>query len=352
MCNIAGYVGKKNATPILLEMIKAQEGLNGGFYSGLALHNGKGLEYCKMRGDFAKLLKETRAGDLMGSTGIIHSRTPSGGDDAWAHPFFTQIRGETEMCYVANGGYGRYHNRKNEYNAIADALVADGLDIPCKTEQGCEKYNRLASGEFIHMSDVMCQLIYKYKKSGLDTANAMTRAFSQMPSEIVGLVICREDPDRIFFSRINKPMFVGFDCDGAYLASSPTAFPKSVTDYKLLPALSSGVVFRDRYEVFPYPAFLEKVRAFNKKTLQNASECILSLLKEGECGARDMMRALSARMPKNEILQVDAIVYMALDALLKSGRIVKREGTHTVDGQTAPKTYFHKIVDNNNKKAY
>ena len=345
MCNIAGYVGKKNATPILIEMIKAQEGLNGGFYSGLALHNGKGLDYCKLRGDFSKLLSETRAGDLIGNTGIIHSRTPSGGDDAWAHPFFTQIQGETEMCYVANGGYGLYKNKKNEYNAIADALVEGGLDIPCKTENGCEKYNRLASGEYIHMSDVMCQLIYKYKKNGLDTANAMTRAFIEMPSEIVGLVICREDPDKIFFSRINKPMFVGFDSDGAYLASSPTAFPKSVSDYKLLPPLSSGVVCPDRYEIFHYPIFSAKVRGFNKKTVQSATERILLQLKAGECGARDMMRALSARMPKNEILQVDAIVYLALDALLKDGRITQREGCYTVDGQTAPKTYFRLAAD-------
>lgn len=340
MCNIAGYVGKKNATPILLEMIKVQEGLNGGFYSGLAVHNGKGLDYCKLRGDFSKLLNETHAGELIGNAGIIHSRTPSGGEDAWAHPFFTRIQGETEMCYVANGGYGQYKNKKNDYNLIADELVADGLDIPCKTENGCEKYNRLASGEYIHMSDVMCQLIYKYKRSGLDTANAMTRAFVEMPSEIVGLAICREDPDKIFFSRINKPMFVGFDGDGAYLASSPTAFPKSVSDYKLLPPLSSGVVFCDRCEVLHYPAFPAKVRGFNKRTLQNASERILARLKTEECGARDMMRELLKHMPKNEILQVDAIVYIVLDVLLKSGRIAKREGSYTADGQTAPKTLF------------
>lgn len=345
MCNIAGFVGNKNATPILLEMIKAQEGLNGGFYSGLAVHNGRDIEYCKLRGDLSKLLAETRAGDLIGNTGIIHSRTPSGGEDSWAHPFFTEIQGKTEMCYVANGGYGLYKSRKKEYDAIADALVAEGLDIPCKTEQGCEKYNRLASGEFIHMSDVMCQLIYKLKMSGLDTASAMTEAFSQMPSEIVGLTVCREYPDRIFFSRINKPMFVGFDRDGAYLASSPTAFPKSVTDYKLLPALSSGAVYSDRCEILPYPAFSQKVRGFNKKTLQNATECILSLLQAGECGARDMMRALSARMPKNEILQVDAIVYTVLDALLKSGRITQRAGAYTADGQAAPKTFFRLAAD-------
>ena len=344
MCNIAGYVGNKNATPILLKMIQEQEGLNGGFYSGLAIHNGTGLDFRKIRGDFSKLLHETDASSLTGNTGIIHSRTPSGGDDLWAHPFFTDIQGKTEMCYVANGGYGRYKANKKAYDAIADALIAEGLDIPCKTENGCEKYNRLTSGAFIHMSDVMCQLIYKYKRRGLDTASAMTRAFTEMPSEIVGLAICREDPDKIFFSRINKPMFVAFDSEGAYLASSPTAFPATVSAYKLLPPLSSGVVYRDRYEIFPYPAFNAKIRGFNKKTIQKAEACILKLLESGECGARDMMREFGTHLPKNEILQVDAIIYMAIDALLKNGSITKRDTTHTVDGQAAPKTLFQLAV--------
>ena len=36
MCNIAGYVGTKQAAPILLDMLKKQEGYGGGYYSGIA----------------------------------------------------------------------------------------------------------------------------------------------------------------------------------------------------------------------------------------------------------------------------------------------------------------------------
>ena len=123
MCNIAGYVGQGNATPILLKMIKAQEGLNGGFYSGLAIHNGKKLSCRKVKGDFDTLLRETDAETLEGSMGIIHSRTPSGGSGLWAHPFFTERDGELQLCYVANGSAGRYRSRQDAYNKIADALV-------------------------------------------------------------------------------------------------------------------------------------------------------------------------------------------------------------------------------------
>ena len=340
MCNIAGYVGSKNATPILLKMIQAQEGLYGGFYSGLAIHNGEGLDYRKMRGDFAKLLANTDSASLTGNMGIIHSRTPSGGGDEWAHPFYTEQNGKVEMCYVANGSLGKYSASKTAYNAIADRLVGEGIDIPCKIKDGCTDYNQLASGEYVHMSDVMCQLIYRYKRKGLHTAEAMTAAFTEMPSEIVGLTVCREDPDKIFFSRINCPMFVGFDEDGAYLASSPTAFPESVTAYKLLPALSSGVVYRDRFEITERYTLPVKVRGYNRKTVANAMTSVLVQLQSGECGAGELMRPIRAQCPADECVQVAAIVYMALDQLLKRGAIKRRESTQTVDGQVAPKALF------------
>lgn len=42
MCNIADYNGTRQAAPILLQMIRAQEGLDGGFYTGIAtFHEGR-----------------------------------------------------------------------------------------------------------------------------------------------------------------------------------------------------------------------------------------------------------------------------------------------------------------------
>ena len=289
---------------------------------------------------FAKLLANTDAASLTGNMGIIHSRTPSGGGDEWAHPFYTEQNGKVEMCYVANGSLGKYSASKTAYNAIADRLVGEGIDIPCKIKNGCADYNQLASGEYVHMSDVMCQLIYRYKRKGLHTAEAMTAAFTEMPSEIVGLTVCREDPDKIFFSRINCPMFVGFDEDGAYLASSPTAFPESVTAYKLLPALSSGVVYRDRFEITETYTLPVKVRGYNRKTVANAVSSILEQLQNGECGAGELMRPIRAQCHADECAQVAAIFYMALDQLLKKGAIKRRESTQTVDGQVAPKALF------------
>ena len=105
MCNIAGYVGngKKEAAPILLEMLRAQEGYAGGYYTGIAtIHEGK-MYYAKLTGDVQRLIDETDAASLPGSIGIIHSRSKSGGSDEWAHPFVGSRDGEAKIAYVANG---------------------------------------------------------------------------------------------------------------------------------------------------------------------------------------------------------------------------------------------------------
>ena len=340
MCNIAGYVGGENATPILLKMIKAQEGLNGGFYSGLAVHDGKRLDYRKARGDLDTLLSETDAETLSGNMGIIHSRTPSGGSGLWAHPFFTERGGELQLCYVANGSAGRYKSRREAYSILADSLVEQGFAMPCREMFEGDKYLRLSDGFGVHMSDVMCQLIYKYKVDGLSTDTAMAEAFTQLPSEIVGLCIERETPDAIYFSRINMPMFVGFDGNGAYLASSPTAFPDSVTDFHLLPALSSGIVYKDRYQVTKYSHFEDKVRGFNRRTVENAEKMILERLRYDATGARDLMSDLSKRLPKTAMTQSWAIIYTALYNLLKDGKIAAQDWRRTVGGQSGPYTLF------------
>ena len=123
MCNIAGYVGKRNAAPILIEMLRRQEGLNGGFYSGLAVHDGEELSYRKVLGDVSALTGATDAESLNGTMGIAHSRTPSGGDASWAHPFVTEREGRAELCYVANGNVGLFSNFKEEQTSIANELM-------------------------------------------------------------------------------------------------------------------------------------------------------------------------------------------------------------------------------------
>lgn len=179
MCNISGYVGARDATPILIEMLRRQEGLNGGFYSGLAVHDGENLAYRKVLGDVSTLVGTTDAEELSGTMGIAHSRTPSGGDSSWAHPFVTERSGRVELCYVANGSVGLFSHLKDEQTKIANELVRSGYDIPCKLYETDRTYLCLEDGANVHMSDVMCQLIYRHRDGGKTLHDAMTAAFTE-----------------------------------------------------------------------------------------------------------------------------------------------------------------------------
>ena len=103
-------------------MLRRQEGLNGGFYSGLAVHDGENLAYRKVLGDVSNLASTTDAETLSGTMGIAHSRTPSGGDASWAHPFVTERDGKVELCYVSNGSAGRFSNLNAEQARLANEL--------------------------------------------------------------------------------------------------------------------------------------------------------------------------------------------------------------------------------------
>ena len=340
MCNIAGYVGKMSAAPILIKMIRIQQGINAGFYTGLAVHDGKTLDYRKTIGDLDTLLDTTDADKLCGNTGIIHSRTPDGGDSRWSHPFVTLRDKRVKLAYVANGSPGSFAKYNHRRNAIADSLIADGYDIPCKIDTKENFYNRLSSGEAVHMSDVMCQLIYKYKCAGESTDKAMASAFQYMPSEIVGLAVDEEHSDRIYFSRINQPMFLGFDDNGAYLASSPIAFPESVKEYQLLPTCSSGVVYADHVEIKSFEDSEISVCEIDEKALKVAEETIIEFTKGKSSPAGEIFDRIEEKLACGKPVQADASFYITLARLMKEGRLSISEGRVTVKGLDAPKTFF------------
>ena len=211
MCNIAGYAGNRPAAPILIDMLLREEGFDSGYYSGIAtICDGK-IYHTKLIGDMKTLLENTDAATLPGNVGFIHGRSgPVSGDGRWAHPFTTNKNGTDKIAYIANGSIGFAANRRKEYGELADRLLSDGYDLPSRQVFSGDVYNKLSDGTTAHMSDVMCQLIARHMDLGKDAQYALEDAFCEMPSEIVGLLLALDSPDKIFFSRINQPMFASF----------------------------------------------------------------------------------------------------------------------------------------------
>lgn len=345
MCNIAGYVGERRAAPILIEMLRREEGIDAGFYTGLAtIHNGK-IHYRKIMGDLDALLAQTDAMDLPGNVGIIHSRTKSGGPDVWSHPFVSSGKYATEprIAYVANGNSGIFKSRDPEYNCLAEALISEGYKMDSEIELDDGIYNRLSNGKMVHMSDVMCALIAKEIDLGNSPSDAMANAFSSMPGDIVGLLLSLSAEDRIFWSKISRPMNLSFSSHGAYLATTTIAFPENevLTPPVKLPTLSAGEVTKDSFTAKKYknpPATVESADFSLMTKIYSAIEKTLSDGKSRHI--YELHNTTREYLPRfqDKISTYTQASYEALEALYREGRleIVKETVEGVCNGSTAP----------------
>lgn len=347
MCNIAGYVGLRTAAPIILEMLCREEGFAGGFYSGLAtIHSGRIFSE-KLTGDVERLKNLTSALSCPGNIGIAHSRSKSGGGDEWAHPFIGFRGDQAQIAYVANGSLGCFANRIDEFSRLTQNLYDAGYSFTSRIS-GVEtkRYPVLADGSAVHMSDSMCQLILRNIDKGSDSISAMEEAFCEMPSEIVGLLLNLSDPDSIAYSRINMPMFIAFADHGAYLASTPLAFPDDAGDPILLPAGSSGRVFANRFESVNYKKLPIDIAPIDAALISKAYNKVREVLSLSEMPFRDLLRAVSPLFAECGCKPTAALTYQILYALKKEGAIAftERRVLGARDGIDAPKMYMRSIM--------
>lgn len=255
MCNIAGYIGKRQAAPILCAMMKRQEGFGGGYYTGITTHDGAAMHTVKVVGDMNNLLTETDALSFAGTTGFLHSRSNSGGGVEWGQPFVSY---DNNVSYIANGTFGYF--LRDEYKKLrcdtAQWLADRGVTFRSRCAGAVGNYPQLADGTAVHGSDIVCQQIAYNIASGMSPDAAMSRAVSDNPAEIVGLVIEKHHPDSIFVTRVNYPMMIGVTDDGdTYLATTAMAFPDDVSFrfVEPLPHTATCEVYAGGYRVSQHP---------------------------------------------------------------------------------------------------
>ncbi len=321
MCNIAAYVGERAAAPILLEMMKREEGFEGGFSTGIAtIHEGK-IYYAKLVGDTARLEALTEAARLPGSIGIIHSRSLGREGDAWAHPFVSIRDGVIKSAYVANGGQGYFRQFRDKLDRRAEELTLAGYEMRSRSRLEKTMYPTMSDGTSVHMSDLMCQEIQYFMDGGETPPMAMDKAFHSIPGEIVGLLITLAEPSSIAWSRINMPMWIGFSSHGAYLGTTAIAFPEDAGVPTLLPGSASGRVYKDRYEVIPYTSDPCVISRINPEIAHAAYEIIYKLLLEGDKSYPDCYSAIKQCFPAADCIDSEPLTYGILQALAKEGRL-------------------------------
>ena len=346
MCNIAGYVGTRQAAPILIDMLRKQEGLDAGYYTGIAtIDNGK-IHYAKLVGDLDRLLENTNAASLPGTIGIIHSRTPDNTGDEWAHPFISTHNNKILTAFVLNGTFGCCKNNIPQYAKLAEKMIESGFEFRSRTKSWGNPLS-LSDGTMVHASDLMCQLVAKNILNGQDTVTAMENAYCEMPEEVVGLLLSTLEKSAIAWCRINYPMHIGFAEHGAYLATAPQAFPNDAKEPLLLPALSCGYVYKDRFtcKAFKNPPL--KVAPLSAKIKHDVYEILYNALIEGEKTYPELRKSVLHLFDNGDYdcTQVAAAVYGVLYDLDRQGKlkINTQYNKGIFDGLKAP-IYYMSII--------
>ena len=322
MCNIAGYIGTKDAAPILIDMMLREECFNGGFYTGLATISEGRLHYAKREGNTDYLLATTNAASLPGTVGIMHSRTNDGGGDAWAHPFIGYHGEEAALAYIANGSPCYFKDRTAAYSVMVEELLAQGYRMARLPHYRNKPYQTLSDGTHVHMSDAMCQLILRNMDQGAEAVDAIAEAFCTFTSEIVGLALDPQYPDRIIWSRINMPVYIAFADHGAYLSSTPMAFPDDiVSEPQLLAPFSSGYVYRDTFTAKRFPRQVATIAPMDMDVRQKAYEAVCARLKEGPERYYPLTVLVEPLFGEGNINHSNPLVYEILLSLHKQGRL-------------------------------
>ena len=322
MCVIAGYIGNQPAAPILLEMLRREEGLAGGFYSGIATVDDGILHTEKVVGDAATLIAQTPALQLPGNIGIAHSRTPSGGGREWSHPF---VDTSGELAYIANGAVGKFDNLP-QLAALSLELMEVGHKFSSAQSEAVGKYPTLENGTSVHFSDTLCQAIAaKYQQlSGQPhrLLRAAAQVYQSVPNEIVGLCLHAAHPDEIVAVRHNKPLEIGRDADGGiYLATTTLAFPEGVSWQMRMPAASGAVFHRAGWtHIEPFTEITLPVGPFPSPL--SIQECLMPLLRGGEPPTiHALCEAARSLWPGSTLNEKEIVVFETLAALVAENRI-------------------------------
>lgn len=194
MCGIVGYVGHREAYPIVLKGLKRLE-YRGYDSSGVALlHNGQ-LNVYKKKGKVAEMEEDTMGKDVHAHIGIGHTRWATHGEpsDRNAHPHLSQ---SGQLAMIHNGIIENYAHIKQE-------LISKGYDFKSDTD-----------------TEVLLNFIEDIKKNNnCSLEEALRIALKRIVGAYCILLISKDDPETIIAARKGSPLVIGIGKGEHFLAS-------------------------------------------------------------------------------------------------------------------------------------
>ncbi len=232
MCGIVGYIGPREAYPILIKGLHRLE-YRGYDSAGIAILNNK-LNVYKTKGKVADLENFVKGKDISGTIGIAHTRWATHGEpnDVNAHPHFSQSE---NLALIHNGIIENYAVLKEE-------LIKNGYVFQSNTD-----------------TEVLIQLIeYIKETNNISVFDAVQLALNQVIGAYAIVIISKDDPNTLIAARKGSPLVIGIGEDDFFLASDATP----IVEY------TKNVVYLDDEEI----AILRRGEELKVKTISNVEK--------------------------------------------------------------------------------
>ncbi|MBS7310173.1 MAG: glutamine--fructose-6-phosphate transaminase (isomerizing) [Treponema sp.] len=250
MCGIVGYIGNKNAAPVLIRALKKLE-YRGYDSAGIAVYTGEDILVKKAKGalknlaeritgeiipykpadkefDACELSLFDKTGDFVkGTLGIGHTRWATHGEpsDTNSHPHSST---DGTISIVHNGIIENYAELKAK-------LQAEGYVFQSQTD-----------------TEVAAQLIAKAYKEEKDIFKAVLKVLHLIEGSYALGVVCKDYPDRIICARKESPLIIGLGKGENFIASDVPAILEHTRDVYYLGEKEVAVLYTDHVDMFNF----------------------------------------------------------------------------------------------------
>lgn len=227
MCGIIGYIGHKEATPILLEGLRRLEyrGYDSSGIGVISSNNGE-IFVRKTKGKIHDLENLIKAHPLPpGSIGISHTRWATHGapNQVNAHPHFDSTN---KIIVVHNGIIENYESLKKN-------LIKKGYQFVSETD-----------------TEVIAHLIHDYYDG--DLFEAVKKAIHQLTGSFALGVISQDEPDTLIAARIGSPLIIGVGKNENFIASDVPAILDHTKKVIYLKDGELAVIQKDGVRIFNF----------------------------------------------------------------------------------------------------
>ncbi|MEO1486201.1 MAG: glutamine--fructose-6-phosphate transaminase (isomerizing) [Bacteroidota bacterium] len=200
MCGIVGYIGSRDAYPIIIKGLQRLE-YRGYDSAGIALYCDEDIKVSKTKGKVEDLRKKAESeNNQMGTLGLGHTRWATHGvpNDTNSHPHYSN---SSNLVIIHNGII-------ENYESIKKALIGRGYEFKTDTD-----------------TEVLVNLIEEVKeKEQVKLGKAVQIALNQVVGAYAIAVFDRTKPDEIVVAKLGSPLAIGIGEDEYFIASDASPF--------------------------------------------------------------------------------------------------------------------------------